>query len=459
MKTKPSEASVDVVIASQRADFFTEVQTLLKGYYLYNLHNVNDASAIMDGPEDFKPVLALIDCHGGTMAASEWIQGIKMTYSDCPVIALYGVQDILDFALLKKNGADYIMHLNYDREFVSDMVLRLAPVDLRGTSIPVSALLPIDLNDLESEEQIDFDVYIYLPTNGKSFRVRKSGGKFDDYLLAKAAETNQRLYIKKTQIRSYFAYARNILSVRMDGSKGAITEKIYRTKELIHEIISEFLNHESSDFKSGKEIFDRCRQILTELELNEEKTPEQRITEIHRFTGYNRSIYQDAINLAVFTSNFAALLGMTPEKRESATLGALLHNVGLAQMPSSSFGKSPAELTPEERREYELYPERSIVMIKSKKVPLPQDTSTAITQHQENADGTGFPHRIDSSKIDPLGKILRLSMRFLELTSISNDEPGMSAKAALQKIQDDTLSGNGAVDLVTATQIFKIFNA
>lgn len=458
MTMKSSEASVDVVIASQRESFFAEVQTLLQGYYLYNLHNATDIDSVMNGPENFKPLLALVDGHGGTMPASEWVQGIKMTYSECPVIALYGVGDDLDFAVLKKNGADYIMHLNYDREFVTDMILKLAPVDLKGTDIPLSALLPIDLKDLESNESIDFDVYIHLSNNHKSFRVRKSGGKFDAHLLEKAAETHQRLYIKKTQIRNYFSYARNVLSIRMDDSPGAVTEKVYRTKALIHEIISEFLNADGSDFKSGKAIFDRCRQILTELGLTTEKTSDQRLVEVYRFTGYNRSIYQDAINLAVFASNFATLMGCTPEKVESVTLAALLHNVGLAQLPASTFGKNLKDFTAEERLEYEMYPERSVIMIKSKKVPLSPETSTAIIQHQENSDGSGFPHKLETAKIDPLGKILRLSMRFLELTALSGEGAGHNAKTAFQTIKQDSISGKATVDLVTANQIFKIFN-
>jgi HD-GYP domain-containing protein (c-di-GMP phosphodiesterase class II) len=458
MSKIPSEASVDVVIASQRESFFAEVQLLLKGYYLYNLHTVNEVGGASEELENFNPVLALIDCHGGTIAASEWIQGVKITFPDCPLIALYGVSDVLDFAVLKKNGADYVMHLNYDREFVSDMVLRLAPVDLKGTDIPISALLPIDLKDLESLEKIDFDVFIYLPSNRKSFRVRKSGGKFDQRLLEKAAETHQRLYIKKTQLRAFFSYARNILTIRTDNAPGALTEKIYRTKELIHEIISEFLSAETSDFKAGKAIFDRCRQILTELDLIKEKTPEERIVEIARFTGYNRSIYQDAINMAVFTSNFASLLGLPSDKVEAATLAALLHNVGLAQMPNSTFGKDPKDYTEEERQEYELYPDRSVIMIKSKKVPLSPETSIAIVQHQENADGSGFPQKLPSSKIDPLAKVLRLSFRFLELTSISDDQPGKNPKAALETIKDDAVKGKATVDLITATQIFKVFN-
>jgi HD-GYP domain-containing protein (c-di-GMP phosphodiesterase class II) len=459
MTKHSADANLDVIIASRREDFFAEVQTLLQGYYLYNLHNAADIDSVMNGPEDFKPVLALVDGRGGTMPTSEWIQGIKMTYPDCPLIALYGAGDTLDFAVLKKNGADFIMHLNYDREFVTDMILKLAPVEMKGTAIPLSALLPIDLQDVESSEPIDFDVYIHLPSNQKSFRVRKSGGRFDEHLLRKAEATQQRLYIKKTQLNRYFSYARNIISLKMDPLAVAMTEKIYHTKELIHEIISEFLNDEGSDFKSGKAIFDRCKQILTELGLTEEKTPEQRLAQIYRFTGYPRSIYQDTISLTVLVSNLAKLLGLNDEKCESIMLAALLHNVGLAQMPPSTFGKSPESFTPDEMQEYQMYPERSVIMIKGKKVPLSTETSTAIVQHQEKADGTGFPHQLESNKIDPLAKILRVSLRYLELTSLNGERPGYTAKAAIQLMKEEAIRGESPVDLVTVNQVVKIFNA
>jgi HD-GYP domain-containing protein (c-di-GMP phosphodiesterase class II) len=127
-------------------------------------------------------------------------------------------------------------------------------------------------------------------------------------------------------------------------------------------------------------------------------------------------------------------------------------------MPASTFVKSPKDFTAEEREEYERYPDRTVIMIKSKKVPLPADTSTAILQHQENADGSGFPNKLETMKIDPLAKILRLSMRFLELTSLSGDEQSQSPATAFKTIKEDSIKGHATVDLVTANQIFKIFN-
>ncbi len=455
MPPQSIENLMDVLIASQRENFWQDVQAILKGYYPYKLHFIRDTDSLTHPQENMIPLLALVDGHGGTLQTCEWVQSVKMTYPDCPLIVLYGPQDQLDFALVKKNGANYIMHANYDREFVSDMILNLAPVDLGGTDIPVSALLPIDIKDIDTEVPINFDIFIHLPSNHKSFRVRKEGGKIEPRLLEKSTENHQRLYIKKTQAKAFFEYARTVLTMRNVPNPVPQTEKIYKAKKLIHEIISEFLDSETSNFQSGKEIFERCRQIITELDLIKEKKPEEHVADVYRFTGHPRSTYQDAISMAVFASSFASMMGFDALKIENSAVAGLLHNVGLAQMPATSIGKNFSQLSPEELTDYKIYPDRSVILIKSKKVPLPQEASSAIVQHQENVNGSGFPHGLDGSKLEPLGKVLRLAMRFLELTSLDGDQLGMTPKAAIAHIKNEAISDKPLVDLITATQVFK----
>ncbi|WP_413287569.1 HD-GYP domain-containing protein [Bdellovibrio sp. HCB337] len=455
MTLKPQFVPTDVLITSLRDKFWEDVQNILKGYSSYQLHHIKNVEEVMNPQQLMAPILALVDGHGGTLATSEWVQSVKMTYPDCPLIVLYGPEDALDFSILKKNGANYIMHTNYDREFVTDMVLQLAPVDLFGNDLPASALFAIDLRDVNPEEAINFDIYVHLPSNEKSFKVRKEGGTIDSRLFDKSNSTHQRLYIKKTQMKEFFEYARTIHSMKDVPDSSPMTEKVFKSKKLIHEIISEFLDAEMSDFQKGKVIYDRCREILTELEIIKEKNADERVREIYRFVGHSRSTYQDAIGLAVFASNFAALLGMSAEQIENAALAGLLHNVGLAQMPASANGKTPQNLSPEETDEYKLYPDRSVILIKSKKVPLPAEASNAIVQHQENADGSGFPHGLETARMDPLGKVMRLAMRFLELTALDGEQLGMTPKAAITSIRTDAISGKAYVDLVTVTQVFK----
>jgi HD-GYP domain-containing protein (c-di-GMP phosphodiesterase class II) len=454
-----TESKIDVLITSQQSKFWQDVQGLLKGYSQYKLHFVGNTDDILTPKEVINPLLAIIDGQGGTLNASEWVQSVKMTYPECQVLVLYSSEQLVDFTLVKKNGANYIMHAGYDREFISDMFLKLAPVELKGIDIPTSALLPIDLNDVNTEEPISFDLYIHLPANEKSFRVRKDGGKIDDRLFEKSSETHQRLYIKKTQMKAFFDYARAALARRGIGDSVPITEKVYNSKQLIYEIITEFLNGDAADFQAGKLIFERCRQVLAELDLLKEKTPEARVSEIYRFTGHTRSTYQDAINMAVFASNFAGLLGLNAAKIENAALAGLLHNVGMAKLPSSTIGKSLQDFTPEEKAEYKAYPDRSVILIKSKKVPLPQEAADGIVEHQENVNGSGFPHGLPADKIHALGKIMRLASRFLELTSLNGEIQGMNPKAALKLIKEESMGSNACVDLTTASQIFKIMNS
>ncbi|HEY8270138.1 MAG TPA: HD domain-containing phosphohydrolase [Pseudobdellovibrionaceae bacterium] len=455
MPKKPIDSQTDVLIASQRENFWQDVQIILKGFYPYKLHFVRSSESIINPTEEITPLLTLVDGFGGTPQTCEWVQSVKMAFPNCPLIVLYGPEDSLDFSLVKKNGANFIMHTNYDREFISDMILNLAPVEIQGTDLPTSALLPIDMKDIDPEEPINFDIFIHLPTNHKSFRVRKNGGKIDPRLLEKSSETHQRLYIKKTQIKPFFEYARTVLTMRNLLDPVPQTEKIYKSKKLIHEIISEFLDAEATNFQAGKVIFERCRQILNEFDLVKEKKNEDLVAEVYRFTGHSRSTYQDAISMAVFAASFAAMLGLDLQKIENAALAGLLHNLGLAQMPASATGKNLSELTAEELGEYKLYPDRSVILIKSKKVPLPPETSIAIVQHQENSDGSGFPHGLDSRRLDPLGKVLRLAMRFLELTSLMDDQPGMTPTAAIAQIKEECLSDKPWTDLVVTTQIFK----
>lgn len=129
--------TVDVLIGSPRDEFWRTVEVILKGYYPYKLNWVKSAEELAEltVSEDFNPLLALIDGFEGTDKTNEWTQTAKMNFDRCPIIILHAGQNPMDFDKLKKNGATEIMHINYDREFISDMILALAPIDIDRKSV------------------------------------------------------------------------------------------------------------------------------------------------------------------------------------------------------------------------------------------------------------------------------------------------------------------------------------
>jgi HD-GYP domain len=450
----PSEKTVDVLIGSSRSSFWETVTVVLKGYYPYQLKHVQSIDALSEAGEGFKPVLAIIDGQDGTQATNEWVQTAKMSY-DCPVIVLHSAAAPLDFNVVKKNGANEVMHINFDREFISDMILQLAPIELTGEDIPITSLMPVDLRDIEAGMQINFDVYAHLPANQRSVLMRKSGDSINERQVEKFNSLKQQMYVKKTQMKEFFEYARTVSSMRNSEFPISMTEKFQRSKKAIYEIMTQFLNGASTDFAEGKVIFEKLKSIIADFELTKDLSAEELSTEIYRFTGNLRTNYHDCICVSAYAAFFAQALGWDAGKRETAALAGLLHNIGLSQLPPEAADKSAQAMTPEELRSYHFYPERSVNLVKAKKVPLPNDVSTAVAEHREKGSGTGFPKKLPMSDMSDMGKLLAFSYHFHELTALSSGKTSMTPANALAHIRENAISGAGEYDMVITTTIFK----
>ncbi|MNK01181.1 hypothetical protein D3C87_189760 [compost metagenome] len=453
-KTSPM---VDVLIGSPRDSFWETVQLVLKGYYPYKLKHVRSIDEILENTDaEFRPVLALIDAQDGSTVANEWVQSTKMTY-ECPVIVLHSAAAPLNFDLVKKNGANEIMHLNFDREFISDMILQLAPIEMEGDQIPITSLMPVDMRDIEPSMNVNFDVYAHLPANHRSVLLRKSGDIIDERQVEKFKNLKQQMYVKKTQMKQFFEYARTIMSMRNVAFPVSMTEKFHRSKKAIYQIMTEFLNGTGGDYSEGKIILEKCREILAEFDLTKDLSPEDLTAEICRFTGNLRTNYHDCICMSAYGAYFAQLLGWDQAKREAAALSGLLHNIGLSQMPPQAADKLFADMNEEEKNEYRRYPDRSVIMVKAKKVPLPQEVADGIAQHRELGSGQGFPKKLIAKDISEMGKLMALAYSFHEMTALRPGRPASPPAVALTHLRDTAMEGSGDYDLVMATQIFKKF--
>ncbi|WP_413581686.1 HD-GYP domain-containing protein [Bdellovibrio sp. HCB288] len=450
--------TVDVIIGSPSPGFLETIQTVLKGYYPYILQQFKSVDEIIDASSnpEFKPILALIDGAGGTNSTNEWVQTTKMNYPDCHLIVLHSSAP-LDFNIVKKNGADEVMHINFDREFISDMVLQLAPIELEGENIPITALMPVDLRDMEPNITLNFDVYVHLPANHRSVILRHSGDVIEDRHVEKFKNMRQQMYVKKTQMKQFFEFARTIMSMRNIPFPISMTEKFHRSKKNIYEFMQQFLNAASGDYSMGKGILDKCKTIITELELNKTLPGPEIYDEVCRYTGNTRSYYHDALCVSAFAAYFAQLLDWPEEKRESAAIAGLLHNIGLSQANFSATEIDVTKLSSEQAHDYKFYPERSVNLVKAKKVPINQDIQDGIMQHRELPGGRGFPKALPTEDISAFGKLLSIAYSFHQLTALRDQASALAPQVAMNSMKDDAISGNGQYDLVMISTIAKKF--
>lgn len=442
-----------VLIANLQAHTKAYLEKILLELNCYSPVYLQSIQKFIEEPPQVTPVLSIVDGQSAISEAAEWVQTLKMTFP-VPLLVIHGPDHPVDFASFKKNGADHLIHFHYDREFIPDLIFDMAPIEF-GTEVPLAALNTLDNQEIHPEMEVNFDVFVYLPGNKKTILLRKKGSRVEEKTLSKIQASNQHLYFKKTEKKQFLEYARTALTMKDTDQSVAMTEKLLKSKKVIFEIMSEFFNSGNTNFEAGKKIFERAKTILTEYNLDQQRTTEQAFKQIVALTGQSRSFYQDAIAV----SNIAALLGhlleMKPAEIETLALSGLLFNIGLSELTEYVPGMDPKTLSPAGLEKYKKYPDRSVYMVKSQKVPLPPEVSQAISQHQESPDGKGFPNGLGSDKISSFARLLRLALNIYEMTSFASGQNQMTFNTAMAQLKDQVTSGQSVHDTATVMKIFK----
>jgi response regulator RpfG family c-di-GMP phosphodiesterase len=100
----------------------------------------------------------------------------------------------------------------------------------------------------------------------------------------------------------------------------------------------------------------------------------------------------------------AKLLGLKQPLLFQIKIAGMLHALGKVSFQDSNLFKFPHEMTPNEHKQYQLYPVISVEILKNHKA---FDTvNKIILQHCEHLDGSGFPNSLRGDDIHPGAKII-----------------------------------------------------
>lgn len=457
--SKPTLEVNQVVFAAAQSDFESRLRHWLKDLSQLQLVPSPDLEdLIQNPPENLKPRLVLIDGRGESTRTLELTQSLKMAFN-APVVVFYDATTQLNFSVLKKNGADGVLHIHFDSEFIMDKLLDLTTWS-EDSSPPISLLNPLAADDLSEEMDLNFDLYVHLPGNQKSLLVRRRGQTVDPKLIEKVKSSHQNLYFKKTQMKLFLEYSRTLLSLRNSEDRMGATDKVLRTRQKIWEIISQFFDQEATDFKGGKIILENCSLILKEFEINQWKSPQEAFKTLVQASGRPRSFYNDAMSLCVYAGVLGYFLEKKPEEIQDLALAGLLHNVGLATLSQPVLDPPLEELSENARKEYLSYPERSVNIIKGKKVPLNSRVTELIWEHREKPGGNGFPKGTDNSTHHGDSGLFQFAYVLLQMTQLEKNQAKHTLKGAFDHLNQQLLSGQSKIDssiLLALTQKLKTF--
>ena len=138
-----------------------------------------------------------------------------------------------------------------------------------------------------------------------------------------------------------------------------------------------------------------------------------------------------AVNVMVLSLMLGRALGMGVAELEPLSAAALLHDVGKIMLPRH-LSEPGARLNEQDRRRYEEHVPRSVEL--TRLMGYGASVLTAIAEHHEKADGSGFPRRLTNAQMSRHGQVLALTNRYDRLCNPLHGELALTPHEALARL-------------------------
>lgn len=160
--------------------------------------------------------------------------------------------------------------------------------------------------------------------------------------------------------------------------------------------------------------------------------------------------FQHSVSVCVIAVKIGQTLEMSEPQLRSLGIAGLLHDVGKARIPQEILQK-PGPLNHEEcieMRKHPLYGSQIVNDIAF----ADRDIVTAVLQHHEYANGSGYPLRLSEDKIHPFSRIIAVADVFDAITSERHYRPRFPLLEAVEEI---TRESCGHLDPVITRRLIR----
>jgi HD-GYP domain-containing protein (c-di-GMP phosphodiesterase class II) len=148
-----------------------------------------------------------------------------------------------------------------------------------------------------------------------------------------------------------------------------------------------------------------------------------------------RLLAKSSINAAILSARIAMALKLPSHKILQVISGALLHDIGMLNMPKNVMERQE-ELSAGELRLIQVHPLTSYRIL-CKELGFPEDVGIIVCQHHERWDGKGYPEKLAGANIDLCARIVAAASAFETLVSERPRRVRMDASQAIRALYAD----------------------
>lgn len=184
-----------------------------------------------------------------------------------------------------------------------------------------------------------------------------------------------------------------------------------------------------------EEARDRAARISRDLQTLCEFAPDAALGSIHLCKDVPYSVCHP-LHTALLCELVGKRAGFEVGERQALICAALTQNLAMLDL-QDRLRQQPEALRPEQRATVDAHPARSVEILRSAGVEDPIWLS-AVEQHHERLDGSGYPRGLRGEQICTHARLLAVTDRYTAMVSERAYRPAMTAKTALRHFLDDS---------------------
>lgn len=270
-------------------------------------------------------------------------------------------------------------------------------------------------------------VDIFLKLSEKNYvMILKEGAKvnFDQMHFPEKAEW---LYVRKADYHKCVGKALTVAGIVLDSQKISIETKTVVLSRAADSIFKE-IEHLGFDHLA----LEHSKVISKSIQALVDDKPDISFV-INLMANLNEDLIRHAMMVSAISVIIARSMKWTMSANlEKLALGALLHDVGMKELPDEILEMPRHAMNREQAAIYESHVYRGVEILRT--MPSISDDIIAIVlEHHENSPGQGYPRRIRDFKMNPFARVVALADCFAEVVmkSVNNPNPKNAAAAVV----------------------------
>ncbi|HTL11286.1 MAG TPA: response regulator, partial [Bdellovibrionota bacterium] len=356
--------------------------------------------------------LVISDIRMTGMDGLELLKRIKESVS-VPVILMTGFSEILETREAHARGADGFL----PKPFKRDELVEAIEACLHGARPTETEYFPIPIDDFISGRQIQFDIFIRLPT-GRHVKIAHQGVDLPlERIRAYKSKEVTELFLRREDYTRYVGFAASLTQAA--GSSRAISPQarlamVRHTSEIILKQL-ELSTVEPSFFQTCRTFVETTVEILA-------GSPDVGPL-LERLNNHANHLYAHAVAVSLYSVMMARALGwISPANLFHICMGGLLHDIGKKELDPLLLEKPRRDWSQAEIKAYETHPARGVAILQRIE-GIPPEVLQVVKHHHETPQGRGFPAGLRQSQIPPLARLISVANTFCDLILKSPEGP------------------------------------